>query len=890
MQTVPASTYRLQLHRGFTFDDAAKAAEYLRALGVSHVYSSPYLQAAPGSMHGYDVVDHRFTNIELGGGAAHDRFCQRLGELGLGQVLDIVPNHMSLGEQNRYWWDVLENGRSSRYAAYFDIDWDSFEPRLRDTVLVPTLPDHYGRVLSAGGIVLKRELSAFLVSVGEQSLPLSPQGVGLVLARAAASARNDDLAFLAASFGRQPALDIYDRRRILARDREKKVLAGFLDRICTESREVCETIDRTVKELNADADALDEVLSVQNYRLAYWKTADQQLGYRRFFNVNTLIGLRVEREYVFEETHSLIAKWLADGAVDGVRVDHPDGLRDPLQYFKRLREVAPKAWIIGEKILEGGEELRRDWPVQGTTGYEFLNLALGLLVLPEGLRRLGEHYAAFTGETETFAEVAHAAKVDVTAESLGSDVNRLTSIFVDICESHRDQRDFARNDIRSAIGEFAACFPVYRTYVVPETNSIAKADKRYIQQATKLAKANRKDIEPMLFDFMQNVLQLEVVGEKETEFVYRFQQFTSPVMAKGVEDCAFYRYNRLVAMNEVGGDPASGGVALEDFHRRELHVQKHFPATMVTLSTHDTKRSDDVRARLAVLTEAPDVFAESAERWSAMAAVDRPPEIDRGTEWFLYQTLVGAWPIPLDRLSPYMQKAMREAKLKTNWMDNNTVYEDALHSYIERLLLDSRFVADIESFVDKVRFAGFCNSVSQTLLKYTVPGVPDLYQGSELWDLSLVDPDNRRPVDFERRCDLLRQMEKMNIEQVMGRMEEGLPKLWTIAKCLGLRRSHPEWFNEGASYAPLLANGDMAGRVVAFLRADNVATIAPRWFYRADGWADTTLQLPEGRWVDCLTAHETDGGTVRLESLLRAFPVALLVRKDAINASELRNA
>jgi (1->4)-alpha-D-glucan 1-alpha-D-glucosylmutase len=479
MECVPGSTYRLQLHAGFTFDDAAAAAEYLQALGVTHIYCSPYLQAAPGSMHGYDVVDHRKVNEELGGAAGHERFCQRLGELGLGQVLDIVPNHMSLGQQNKYWWDVLENGTNSRYASYFDIDWNSSEERLRDKVLVPILADQYGRVLSSGGVVVKRQGCTFTVEAGGQTLPAAPGSLPLLLGKAAEFTRNDTLSFLAASYGRLPSPDFWDRRLILARHRDKGVLNTLLERLCSEDDAVCEAIDRAVRELNANIDALDEFLSQQYYRLAYWKTADQQLGYRRFFDVNTLIGLRVEREHVFEETHALIIKWLKQGMLDGVRVDHPDGLRDPRQYFQRLRERAPEAWIVGEKILEPGETLRRDWPVQGTSGYDFLNAVMRVLVNPEGLQRLGEHYALFASDDCTFPAVAHDKKLAVEQEALGSDVNRLASLFVEICEQNRDQRDYTRAEARRAIRRASPCIaPMSRPNAARSSMKTAAASSR----------------------------------------------------------------------------------------------------------------------------------------------------------------------------------------------------------------------------------------------------------------------------------------------------------------------------------------------------------------------------------------------------------------------------
>jgi (1->4)-alpha-D-glucan 1-alpha-D-glucosylmutase len=886
VKRVPSATYRLQLHKGFTFDDASAIVDYLRALGVSHVYSSPYLQAAPNSMHGYDVVDHRRVNEELGGASAHERFCRRLGEIGLGQVLDIVPNHMSLGEQNRYWHDVLENGHNSRYDSFFDIDWNPNEERLRDKVLVPILDDQYGRVLRRGGIVVERQDATFVVKVSGQTLPVAPESLAGLLTRAAEFAGNDTLNFLAASYGRLPVGEFDDRKAVLARHRDKIVLGRLLERLLQEGDHISEAIDRAIAELNGGIDDLDAFLEQQHFRLAYWKTADQQLGYRRFFDVNTLIGLRIEREYVFEETHALILKWLDDGVLDGVRVDHPDGLRDPLQYFQRLRKRAPDAWIIGEKILEPGEWLRSSWPIEGTTGYDFLNTALGVLVKPDGLDRLGELYAEFTGDHTPFPILAHDKKINVAQEALGSDVNRLASLFVEICEQSRDYRDFTRAEIRRAIREIAACFAIYRTYVIPDRNEITEEDIKVISRAAQCAKDNRQDIDGPLFDFMRDVLTLKVRGEKEREFVFRFQQFTSPVMAKGVEDTAFYCSNRLVAMNEVGADPDCDGFSLDYFHTYNEATQRTFPQTMTALSTHDTKRADDVRARLAVLTEIPDAFHELAQRWSARnAKYNDSGNVDHGTEWFLYQTLIGAWPIDAERLRGYMEKAMREAKMRTSWVAQNAEYEDALRNFIDALLADQAFVAEVEAFVTKINPAGRVNSLAQTLMKYTSPGVPDLYQGGELWDHSLVDPDNRRPVDYALRRRLLDQMGSMTAEQVMQHRDDGLPKLWVIHHALWLRRERPKSFGPEGHYAGCTAKGPEEQRVIAYLRGGDVLTVAPRWTQSRTSWNGTTLELPDGRWTDCLTGRKLEG-VQPIETLLSIFPVSLLVRDSSPQRTE----
>jgi (1->4)-alpha-D-glucan 1-alpha-D-glucosylmutase len=882
------------MHAGFTFAQASAVADYIRDLGISHVYSSPYLQSGKGSTHGYDVVDHHTVNKELGGEAAHSAFCSRLGELGLGQVLDIVPNHMSVDRQNRMWWDVLENGPSSRFATFFDIDWAGTEEKLRDKVLMPVLADQYGRVLSRGEIKVKREGANFTVEYGEQAFPVAPQSLSSMLMRAAEIAPSDALNFLAVSYARLPVPNSTERSAQLLRNRDKHVLQGLLIRLCAEEENVCRAIDQSLDELNSNIDALDEMLNMQNFRLAFWRTSDQELGYRRFFDVNSLIGLRMEREYVFEETHELILYWIKKGVLDGVRIDHPDGLRDPKQYLHRLRERAPDAWVVAEKILEPGEWLRQDWPVQGTSGYDFLNQCNGLLVDPEGMRKLTAVYSDYVRDNELFHDVAFEKKIKVAKETLASDVNRLATIFVAICEGNRDSRDYTRAQIRRAIRNVAASFDVYRTYVVAERNhsEITEDDRRDIGAAIEEAKRRKPDIDAGLFDFMHDVLTLKVPGEKEAEFVARFQQFTSPIMAKGVEDTAFYCYDRLTSLNEVGADPGRDGVSVDEFHTYNAHMQVTFPTTMVTLSTHDTKRADDVRARLAVLSEIPARWAAKLKRWSRMNAKFRSGAYPGAkTEYFYYQTLIGAWPITVERMQQYMQKAMREAKAETSWTDNNREYEDALNAFIESTLNDGQFVAEMEAFVARIYRDGYLNSLAQTLLKCMSPGVPDLYQGGELWDHSLVDPDNRRPVDYEVRRRLLAELSSREpadaAQRALEHFETGLPKLWTIRQSLRLRLERPESFDASATYTPLLAEGPKADHVVAFLRSDDVIAIAPRLPHRlAENWSGTLLQLPEGEWTDRLTGQIFSGGgtPLRVSTLLDRFPVALLVRDSGRTA------
>jgi (1->4)-alpha-D-glucan 1-alpha-D-glucosylmutase len=882
MRRTPTSTYRLQLHAGFTFDDAASIADYLKLLGISHVYCSPYLQAAPGSQHGYDVVDHQKVNEELGGEDGHARFCQRLSELGMGQVLDIVPNHMALGPDNRYWWDVLENGPSSQYATWFDIDWNSSEAKLQNKVLIPVLGDQYGRILSTGEIRVERSGVSFQVRYADNLFPVAPRSLSIVLSKATQFVQNDTLNFIADSFLRLPSPESTDLEVGLARHRDKTVIYELLKRLCEEEPQVVAAIDRAVTELNSDPDALDELLNQQQYRLAFWRTAGQELGYRRFFDVNTLIGLRVERPHVFEATHGRILEWLRNGVLDGVRVDHPDGLRDPQQYFERLRDRAPEAWIIGEKILEPGEFLRDNWPIEGTTGYDFLNVCNSLLVNSDGLKELTAVYTDFTGEPINFEEIAHDKKLTVQQGALGSDVNRLTSLFVEICENNRDRRDYTRAEIRRALREVAAWFSIYRTYVVPARDQIVDEDRAHIDEAVAQAKVRRPDLDQGLLEFIGDVLALRSRGGLETEFLLRFQQFTSPVMAKGVEDTAFYCFNRMVGMNEVGSAPGLSGMTLAEFHDYCTKMHAGHPFTMTTLSTHDTKRADDVRARLAAITEIPARWKAALSRWSRANAPFRTGKYpDRNTEYFLYQTLIGAWPISKDRLVTYMEKATREAKQQTSWTQQNFEFEEALRTFIDHILNSQSFVAELEAFVRRILDAGRINSLAQTLIKCTAPGVPDTYQGSELWDLSLVDPDNRRPVDYDLRREMLNQFQgHANVEEIVRGMENGIPKLWVVYNALSLRHEHTEWFGADAAYQSIVAEGSKSSHLIGFLRGDSVAVLVPRWPLKLAGyWAATTVRLPEGQWRNRFTNDVTKGGQVRVQTLLKRFPVALLTRE-----------
>jgi (1->4)-alpha-D-glucan 1-alpha-D-glucosylmutase len=877
------ATYRVQLHAGFGFEAAAAIADYVAALGISHLYCSPYLQAGRGSMHGYDIVNPHRLNEELGGAEAHARFCEALGGHGLGQVLDIVPNHMAItGAENPWWWDVLENGPASRYAAYFDVDWDPPESRLRSSVLLPILGDHYGCVLEAGELQLERRDASFSIRYHDHAFPVSPRTLDTLLRAAAERCRSDKLGFIADALGSLPVSSATDWVSVRRRHRDKEVLGAQLTRLLAGRPEVAAAIDTMISEINADVDALHTLLERQNYRLAFWRAAARDLGYRRFFDINTLVALRMEDEQVFSDTHALVLRWLKEGVLDGVRIDHPDGLRDPEAYCQRLHRAAPRSWIVVEKILEPGERLRDSWPVAGTTGYDFLNRVGGLFVDPAGEPPLTELYAEFTGESVDYPALVRAKKHQTLHELLGSDVNRLTALFVAVCERHRRHRDYTRYELNEVLREVIACFPIYRTYVQAEAGQVNDDDVRYVTEAVERAKSGRPELTAALVDFLRDLLLLRVRGDLESELVMRFQQLTGPTMAKGLEDTVFYGFNRLISLNEVGGDPGYFGVSPAAFHQACLEAQQRWPQGMLATSTHDTKRSEDVRVRIHLLSEMPARWAEAVRRWAARnERYRRAGWPDRNTEYLLYQTLVGAWPLEVERALTYMEKAIREAKVHTSWTHTNADYEEAVRGFVTDALADPEFTADLAAFVAPLVHAGRVNALAQTLLKLTAPGVPDLYQGTEIWDLSLVDPDNRRPVDYNLRRRLIKEVDGATPEQMWVRVNEGLPKLWLIRQALALRRRRPELFGPKADYRPLLATGERAGHVVAFARGGRVVTVVPRLVLGLNGeWGDTTLEVPDGAWRNILTGDGVGGSVTRMADVLARFPVALLTRRE----------
>jgi (1->4)-alpha-D-glucan 1-alpha-D-glucosylmutase len=815
----PRCTYRLQLSRDFTFEAAASHTGYLASLGISHLYCSPLLQAAAGSSHGYDVVDPHRINGELGGDPGFRRFTSVLAEHGLKLLMDIVPNHMATaGRSNPWWWDLLLHGQSSPYAGYFDIDWEPPMSHLKGKVLLGVLGDRYGHELEAGLLTLDREGDGLIVRYKDDQFPISPES-----------------------------------------------LDGL-----------------QIDAMSRDLDALDELLQRQHYRLAYWRTAQEELNYRRFFTIDSLIGLRVELEQVLKDSHRLVFELLARGDVAGLRVDHVDGLLDPEGYLSTLRAAAPGAYLVVEKVLEQDEQLPSEFPVHGTTGYDFVARVDGLFVDSQNEEPMTTLYHAFSGESLTFAEVVRACKQETMVSDLAPDLERLTSLLVEICERHRDQRDRTRRELQDAIREVAAELRVYRTYVRP--GSAGDEDRRRVAAAVAEAGHRRPEIDLELLGFVGELLLIEHDGHLEREFAARFQQFTPAVTAKGVEDTAFYRYNRLVSLNEVGGDPARFGRPVAEFHAGCARIATEWPATMLTLSTHDTKRSADVRARLALLSEIPLEWGEAVRRWADHNQRYRSQGYpDRNIEYLMYQTLVGAWPIEISRLTGFLRKAAREGKAHTSWLNPDEGYEDTLEQFASQVMADAEFVSDLENFIGRHQIVALGREVSlaQVTLLLTCPGVPDLYQGTEVWDLSLVDPDNRRQVDYERRERLLSDVRDMSSAEAMARGDDGAPKLWLIARLLEERRRRPDLF-DSTSYSPLEAVGTKSAHVVAFAR-DRLVVVVPRLLVGlAGGWADTRLALPPGRWMNVLAGDEHDSSVpVELSQLLQAFPVAVLAQAHA---------
>jgi (1->4)-alpha-D-glucan 1-alpha-D-glucosylmutase len=789
---IPGSTYRLQLRPSFGFDEAAVVLPYLRDLGVTHAYLSPILQAQPGSEHGYDVVDHTHLSSDLGGAEGFRRFSDTARALGLGVVVDVVPNHMAVPTPawlNGALWSVLRDGPAAAYAHWFDVDWAAQER----AILMPVLGRRIGQCVADGEITLDRS-------------------------------------------GDEPVVRYFDK--------VFPVRAGTADL------------------------ALEALLDRQFYRLAHWRVGDEELNYRRFFDIDTLVAIRVEDVRVFAETHAVLIALVAEGRIDGLRIDHPDGLAEPRDYLRLLHDATEGAWVVAEKILEGHEVLPDDWPCAGTTGYDALLRAGGLFVDPAGAEPLGALYAALTGEPTDFSPVVEEAKRWVVEHGLVAEVHRLVELAATICHTHLELRDHTRRGLRESLVEMLVAFPVYRAYVVPGEPAPESA-RRTVEHAVAAA---RTRLPEERHDTLDLVAALALGdggrGPHRDEFVVRFQQTCGPVMAKGVEDTAFYRWLRLSALNEVGGDPVQLGVPPEELHAWCADAQRSWPDAMTTLSTHDTKRSEDVRARLFALSEVPERWGRAVSEWRAATAPYRPPLLDANTEYLIWQTLVGVWPLSAPRLVAYLEKATREAKLHTTWTEPNEPYDAAVRDFAERLLDDSDVLASMAEFVASLDPAMRANVLGQKLVALTMPGVPDVYQGCDLVDLSLVDPDNRREVDFaDRRA----RLERLDEGKAPADLSD--EKLLVVSRTLRLRRKHPQWFGAASSYTPVTTSTPHA---VAFSRGASVVTVVSRLVARAPGWDDETLDLPPGQWRDVFTDATYDGGAIPLAELLGALPVALL--------------
>jgi len=895
------ATYRLQLRNDVDFDAVAHLAPYLAELGVSHVYLSPLLAAAPGSTHGYDVIDHDLVEPALGGAAAYEKLCAALQRHGLGQVVDIVPNHMSIATRdNAWWWDVLENGPASRFAGYFDVDW-AHAPRetAEDRLLMPILGDHYGRVLEDGHARIAREDGVrFLVRIyDDHFLPLAPESLAPVFARASRRLASDELAFLADGFAELPNPDLDDTALCEKRHRDKTVLFGLLARLLDRTPEAGEAIDAELAAVNQDVDALDRLLDAQHYRLAWWRSARFDLDYRRFFDIDTLAALRQAREDVFEATHRRVLEFVERGWVDGIRVDHPDGLYDPKAYFRRLRDAASGAWIVAEKILVDGETLPDDWPIDGTTGYDFLAAAGALLTDGEGAAAIAAHARSLGVDDTPFDELVVALKHRVLDELLGADLSRLTGQLLRICEGRRRHRDYTREALKETLAALLAVFPVYRTYVRPGHEPVSPRDAAILDTAFARLGEARPDLDPELVSFIRGLLTGAVPGDAESDFVARFQQLSGPATAKGVEDTAFYVHTPLLSANEVGAEPSHPSMEVDEFHEHMARTARRWPRTMLAGSTHDTKRSEDVRMRIAMLAEEPAGWIALVDRLREATAALRQGELpDPQAELYVYQTLVGIHPLDdPDRIATHLEKALREAKRRTSWHQPNEAYEAAVIGFAVGAAADEGVRAILDEHLRETLPAARAASLAQLLLRLTVPGVPDIYQGTELWAESLTDPDNRRPVDFRRRQALLREV----VEDASGLAgwrndPEGRTKLWLLHRGLRVRRRLAPCFGGGGRYEPLEVTGPDADRVVAFARRGSepipaAVTVVPRRFRRlARGDAldaQVVLPDPQAGWRDALapgadaSGPDVPGGTVAVGALLGERPVALLVHE-----------
>jgi len=974
---VPASTYRIQLHGGFPLPEATALVPYLAQLGVGAAYTSPYFAAEPGSTHGYDVTNHNELNAELGGAEAHTAFTNALCRAGLQHIVDFVPNHMGISTATNPWWrDVLENGPSASAARFFDIDWNPIKRELRRKLLLPILGDQYGQVLERGELRLVFRHGALVLTYVDNELPINPRQAPRVY-RTGLTKLTEDLGpshphlleFLSiiTTLQKIPAYTDNHPARMAERRRESDNTRARLETLTAESPRIRQHLEDAVREFNGvpgrpeSFDALHELLEEQAYRLAYWRTASHEINYRRFFDINTLAGLRVEDPAVFQSIHVLLARLLREGRVTGIRIDHPDGLFAPAKYFDMLQTLAAEAWgiprtpgarpcyVVAEKILSGRERLPANWAVHGTTGYNFLNQVNGVFVDVANGRAMRRAYTKLTGRSQSFDDLLYETKRLIMDTSMASELNVLAEMLNRISESKRRSRDFTLNTLHDVIVEVVACFPAYRTYVTEQ--GWRPEDRAVVEQAMLRARRRNPAMDPTVFDFFREVLlprdpdDSAATGRRERRdgyppadaaesaerlrFSMKFQQYTGPLQAKGLEDTAFYRYNLLLSLNEVGGDPSRFGVSAAEFHEMNALRRQDWPIEMLATATHDTKVGEDVRARLNVLSEMPDEWSREVSRWmrlnkASRHIVDGEPAPDRNDEYRFYQALLGIWPAGLrvtdrapteivDRLQEYVIKAVKEAKLHSSWINPNEGYEKAATAFVERVLTGPgapKFLAAFLPFQQRIAHAGVMKSLSQVVLKTTSPGVPDFYRGTELWDLVLVDPDNRRALDYASRRRALEESERIlaqpadaraaSLAALLDRWIDGTIKMLVTTAALRLRREWPELFLDG-DYLPLDVDLSVHGQVVAFARvhADGRAAIivAPtlathladrdRPVPLGDRWRTSRVILPESLsglvYHDAFTGAEVrpagnnESSWIFVGQALNVLPVALLV-------------
>jgi (1->4)-alpha-D-glucan 1-alpha-D-glucosylmutase len=976
---IPVTTYRLQFNNRFTFADAHALLDYFEELGVSDIYSSPILMARPGSLHGYDVVDHTKINPELGTEDEFVHFARELRERGMGVLMDVVPNHMCIASgANRWWLDVLENGPGSPYARFFDVDWQPPKENFANKVLLPILGDQYGRVLENQEIKITYRGGAFFTNYYETSLPVAPRSsthivqLALVELRKALSDSHADvleLESIITALGHLPLNTDFDPAHVRERRREVVVIKRRLSNLVKSSQQVRHAVHQALMELNGrrddphSFDRLEQLLSEQAYRLSYWRVAADEINYRRFFDINELAAVRIEERPVFTAVHEITFRLLKKGCVTGLRIDHVDGLLDPEKYLRDLQRACAAVlkrsrtsstdangssgdgsrgaaknerpfYVVVEKILGHDELLRTDWPIYGTTGYEFLNLLNGVFVDTQNGQAFHELYRNFTGTSENLGKILYDAKKLILKIAMSSELHVLARRLDHISEQHRWSRDFTLNSLQDALSEVIASFPVYRSYIRRRLTSVSADDRLHIKTAIRAAKRRNPGLNASIFDFIESILLLqdpkglsEADRAERRDFAMRFQQLTAPVTAKGLEDTAFYRFYPLASLNEVGGEPAIFGVPLERFHSRNQERMEFWPAALSATSTHDTKRGEDVRARINVLSELPEEWNDSLHLWRELNH-DKKTKVagelapDGNEEYLLYQTLVGAWPFGelsaeahtqfVSRIQEYMNKALKEAKVHTSWVSADEEYESAVREFVARILEpgeQNQFLREFAPFQQRIARAGIFNSLSQTLLKITAPGVPDFYQGTEVWNLSLVDPDNRRPVDYARNRELLSYIRAAVdenpaalVEELMREPEDDRLKLYLTQSALRFRAQQPELFAKG-EYVPLRALGARARNVISFARRledSEVLVIAGRFYTRlcdvikesptgAKAWRDTVVLLGEqaiagATYRDALTGsrfravdYNGTSALVLLDVLAR-LPVSLLER------------